>query len=226
VDIKEFTPWVKIIAKKIHRNQPANILLEDLIQDGMIGLIMAFREHDADSGISFPTFAGNKIKWAIMDGLRAGDWAEKTVRSRANKVSKTIEQLQVSLFREPLKREIADALGVRVEDITTILGEVYGYNFVRIEQRENDESQENKWGNEIHDIPDSSMEPSAIVERREAYSRAVANLKDLLPDERKAFILRMMCDMSGKQAATEMGVSVSRVCQLYKSATEKLSQLG
>jgi RNA polymerase sigma factor (sigma-70 family) len=67
------------------------------------------------------------------------------------------------------------------------------------------------------------MEPSAIVERREIYSRTVASLKILHPSERKAFILRTMCDMSGQHAATEMGVSESRVSQLYKSATEKLA---
>ena len=214
VDIKDLLPWVRIIAQKIHRPLPSSVMLNDLVQDGMIGLIMAFREHNADSGIPFHNFAENKIKWAIMDGLRAGDWAGRSVRRRASKVTKTTDRLQALLHRKPSKSEIADALGVRVNDVTTTLGEAYGYNFVRIDDCVEGEAQ---------DIPDSRMEPSAIVERREVYCRAVASLKTLHPGERKAFILRIMCDMSGRQAADEMGLGESRVSQLYKTATEKLA---
>jgi RNA polymerase sigma factor for flagellar operon FliA len=214
VDIKDLMPWVRIIAQKIHRPLPSNIMLNDLVQDGMIGLIMAFREHDADSGVPFHAFAENKIRWAIMDGLRAGDWAGRSVRRRASKVAKTTDKLQALLHRKPFKSEIADALGVRVDDITTTLGDAYGYNFVRIDD---------SVGGEAQDIPDSRMEPAAIVERHEAYSRAVACLRILQPGERKALILRIMCDMNGRQAATEMGISESRVSQLYKTATEKLA---
>lgn len=214
MNINEFMPLVRKIAVEIHRTLPSSIMLDDLVQDGMIGLIMAFREHEADSGASFTTFAWNKIRWSIIDGLRVGDWAERSVRRRANKVAKKIEKLQALLHREPTRIEIADALGVRVDDITTILGDAYGYNFVSIDEVVKGETQ---------DIPDSRMEPSAIVEKRNAYSRAVAGLKTLQPNERKAFILRIMCDLSGRQAATEMGLSESRVSQLYKTATEKLA---
>ena len=189
-------------------------MLDDLVQDGMIGLIMALREYNPDSGIPFHVFARNKIRWSIMDGLRAGDWADKHTRRRANKVAKTIDKLQAILHRQPSKREMADALGVRVDDITTILSDAYGYNFVRIDEGFQDE---------VQDIPDTSMEPSAIVERHEVYSRAIACLHTLLPNERKAITLRVMCDKSGRQSATEMRVSESRICQLYKSATEKLA---
>ncbi|MEJ1959233.1 MAG: sigma-70 family RNA polymerase sigma factor [Nitrosomonadales bacterium] len=224
MDIKDFMPWVRIIALKIHRTLPSNIMLDDLVQDGMVGLIMAFREHNTDSETPFVSFTGNKIRWAIMDGLRAEDWAEKSVRRNANKVARTVDQLQASLFRKPTKREIADALGVRVEDITTILGEAYRYNFVRIDEGIQGDAQDDVTQNGAQDIPDSRMEPSAIVEQREAYSRAVACLKTLQPNERRAFILRNMCNMSVREAAAEIGVSISRVSQLYKSATEKLAQ--
>jgi RNA polymerase sigma factor for flagellar operon FliA len=223
MDIKELIQWVKVIAQNIHRTLPSNVMLDDLVQDGMIGLIMAFRQYDTDAGISFKAFAGNKIKWAIMDGLRVGDWATKHIRGRANKVVKTSERLQALLHRQPSKKEIADALGVRVDDITTTLREAYSYNFVRIDDCFQGETQTDGVQSEAHDIPDSRMEPSAIVERREIYFRAVASLKILHPSERKVFILRIMCDMSGQHAAIEMGVSESRVSQLYKSATEKLA---
>ncbi|OGS90789.1 MAG: hypothetical protein A2061_07615 [Gallionellales bacterium GWA2_59_43] len=214
MDIKDFMPLVRLIALNIHRPLPPNILLEDLVQDGMIGLIMAFREHDAGSGIPFKSFTHNKIRWAIMDGLRASDWAERAVRGRANKVARTIDSLQAQLHREPTKKEIADALGIRVDDVTTILSDAHGIDFIQIDDHLQDDMQ---------DIPDSSMEPSAIVDRRMSHSRAVAGLKTLQPNERKVFILRTMCDMSGQQTAAEMALSESRVSQLYKAANQKLA---
>lgn len=214
MDIKDFIPLVRIIALKIHRPLPPNIMLDDLIQDGMIGLIVAFREHDADSRISFRTFACNRIQWAIMDGLRASDWAERAVRGRANKVARTIDHLQAQLHREPTRKEIADALGIRVDDVAAILGDAYGLDFVQIDDHVQGDQQ---------DIPDYSMEPSSIVDRRMSHSRAVAGLKTLQPNERRAFILRAMCEMSGRQAAAEMELSESRVSQLYRKASEKLS---
>lgn len=213
-DFKDLIPLVRVIAQKIHRPLPANVMLNDLVQDGMIGLIAAFSEHDADLGVPFHAFAENKIRWAIMDGLRAGDWAGRSVRRRASKVAKTAEKLQALLSREPSKKEIADALEVRVDDIASILGDAYGYSFVRIDDALEGDTQ---------DIPDSRMEPYPIVEQRETYSRAIAGLKFLSANERKAIILRTMCDMSVMQTAAEMGVSESRVSQLYKKATEKLA---
>jgi RNA polymerase sigma factor for flagellar operon FliA len=223
VDIKEFMPLVRVIAIKIHRSLPSSVILDDLVQDGMVGLILAFREHNADYGVPFHAFAGNKIKWAIMEGLRAGDWADKNVRRRANNVSKAIEKLQAMLLREPTKREIAEELGVRIDDIISILGDAYGYSFVRINDGVRSESLSDEEQGETIDIPDSLLEPSVIVERREASSRAVACLKTLQLNERRAFILRVMCDMSGRQAAVEMGLSESRVSQLCKAATQKLA---
>lgn len=212
-DIKDLIPLVRGIAQKIHRSLPANIMLNDLVQDGMIGLLAASTEHDATLGVPFHAYAENKIRWAIMDGLRAADWAGRSVRRRASKVAKTTARLQALLSREPSKKEVADALDVRVDDIASILGDAYGYSFVRI-----DDGHEG----DVHDIPDSRMEPYPIVEQRETYSRAVAGLRILRPNERRALVLRTLCDMSVLQTAAEMGISESRVSQLYKKATEKL----
>ena len=99
LDIREFIPLVRRIAAEMVRRLPPNVMLDDLIQDGSIGLMAAFREHDPASGVPFNYFAADKIRWAIQDGLRAGDWATRSVRTQANKVTKATEQLQSSLGR-------------------------------------------------------------------------------------------------------------------------------
>lgn len=214
MNIVDFMPLVRKIAVELRRPLPGNVQLEDLIQDGTVGLIKAFREHNPDQDIPFHQYAAQKIRWAIQDGLRAGDWAERSVRGNANKLSKTMQELQAQLGRKPYYSEIADALHLRVDDVAAMMGEAFGHEFIRLDDEDE---------NGVQDIPDSSMEPSAIVERRRAYSRAVNCLKVLSINERRAFILRVMCDMSGQQAAEEMGVSESRISQLHKVAAEKLA---
>lgn len=196
MDIKDFMPLVRIIALRIHRPPPPVSMLDDFVQNGMIGLILAFREHDANSRIPFKSFICSNIQRAIMDGLHAGD---RAVRGRANRLARTADDLQAKLRREPTAKEIADALGIRADDVTAMLGEA------------NDGMQ------------DSPIPPSAVVERRTPNSRAVAGLKTLQPNERRAFILRSMCEMSGREAAIEMHLSESRVSQLYKTASAKLA---
>lgn len=194
---------------------PPHILLEDMIQDGMVGLILAFREYRPECGATFRTYASSRIRWSILDGLRANDWAERSVRSGANKIAKAAEKLQGTLGREPSNSEIAEAMGVRAADVLAMLSEAYGYRFISI----GDEV-----AGEVQDIPDYSSEPSVVAERRQAYSRAIASLKLLDVIERRVFILRILCDMSGRQAACELGLSESRISQLVKSATEKIGE--
>lgn len=214
MDIADFMPLVRKVAVEIRKPLPGNVLLEDLIQDGAVGLIKAFREHNADKDLPFQQYVAQKIRWSILDGLRAGDWAERSVRGNANKLTRTIQQLQGALGRKPQYSEIASALHVRTDDISAMMGEAFGHEFVRLDDEDEDA---------LQDIPDSSMEPSAIVERRMAYSRAVACLKTLSVNERRAFILRVMCEMSGQQAAAELGITESRISQLHKAATKKLA---
>lgn len=214
-ELNELIPLVRMIAQKIHRPLPSSVMLNDLIQDGMIGLLTAMSEHDDSLGLPFRVYAENKIRWAILDGLRAGDWAGRSVRRRATKVAKTAAKLQAMLNREPSKQEIADELQVRVDNVASIIGDAHGYSFVRINDALDGENQ---------DIPDSRMEPQPIVEARESYTRALAGLRTLRPSERQAIVLRTLCDMSVQQAAAEMNVSESRISQLCKKATEKLSR--
>ncbi len=207
-------PLVRKIAAEMVRAMPSHVMLDDLIQDGSIGLIHAFRAHDAASGVPFHLYAGSRIRWAIQDGLRAEDWASRSVRQGGNKVSKAIDQLQLSLGRRPHMGEIAGALGVRVEDVSAMVGDAYGLEFVRVDDDERPD---------VQDIPDSSLDPESIVERRMAYSRAVARLQTLTVNERRAFVLRVMCDMSLRQASEELSVTEGRVSQLVKSATKKIA---
>lgn len=210
-------PLVKIIALEVHRPLPSSVLLEDLVQDGMLGLIKAFREHRPVNGLVFRTYVGNQVRWAMLDGLRASDWAARSVRSGMNKINRAVLQLRNELGREPSKTEIAVKLGIRVEDVLDILSSAQGPQSMPAGDAE---------PGGLEEVTGSESDPADIFERRQAHSRAVACLKQLQKMERRAYILRELCEMSGRQAAQELGVSESRISQLCKLARTKIAACG
>lgn len=217
LDIKEFMPLVKVIAGEIHRFLPSNVMLEDLIQDGMLGLFKAYRERPVDCELPLRTYLSNQVRWAIQDGLRAADWASRSVRGGMNKINKVTLQLRHDLGKEPSKTEIAVALGLPLEDVFAILSVAQGTQFVRI----NDTEQEG-----VFDIPDLTSDPALIVERRQARTLAYDCLSKLKTMERRAYILRELCEISGSEVARELGVSEARISQLCNAVHNKISGTG
>src|SRR3954470_23009608 len=86
--IEEFAPLVKRIAFHMMMRMPSSVQVDDLIQAGMIGLMEAAQKYDASRGASFETYAGIRIRGAIVDDMRRGDWAPRSVHRNARKISK------------------------------------------------------------------------------------------------------------------------------------------
>ena len=91
VDIEQYAPLVKRIAHHMMMRMPASVQVEDLIQAGMIGLLEASTKYDASKGASFETYAGIRIRGAIVDEMRRGDWAPRSVHRNARRVQEAIQ---------------------------------------------------------------------------------------------------------------------------------------
>ncbi len=79
INIEDYAPLVKRIAYHMMMRMPASVQVDDLIQAGMIGLIEASQKYDASRGASFETYAGIRIRGAIVDEMRRGDWVPRSV---------------------------------------------------------------------------------------------------------------------------------------------------
>ena len=99
VDIEAFAPLVKKIAYHLLARMPASVQLDDLIQAGMLGLIEAAQKYDDSKGASFETYAGIRIKGAMVDEMRRGDWVPRSVHRNARKISQALASLEASLGR-------------------------------------------------------------------------------------------------------------------------------
>src|SRR5579863_1159906 len=84
-----FTPLVKATARRICHRMPRNVELQDLVQDGITGLLDGAQKFDEGQGILFSTYIKHRIRGAIYDGLRMDDWATRDMRRFSKKLKKS-----------------------------------------------------------------------------------------------------------------------------------------
>ena len=124
--IMEHMPQVRLIARRIHDRLPQSISLDDLVSTGIVGLISAIDRYDATQGVKLKTYAEYKIRGAILDSLRQMDWAPRQQRKRARLIEAAIAQLEQDLRREPTADEIAQHLGISIDEYQDWVGESHG----------------------------------------------------------------------------------------------------
>jgi RNA polymerase sigma factor for flagellar operon FliA len=102
IKIEDYAPLVKRIAYHMMMRMPASVQVDDLIQAGMIGLIEASQKYDASRGASFETYAGIRIRGAIVDEMRRGDWVPRSVHRNARRVSRAVAAVEARTGMLPM----------------------------------------------------------------------------------------------------------------------------
>ena len=110
---------VKRIAYHLAGRLPASVEVDDLIQAGMLGLLEAAANYSAGRGASFETYAGIRIRGAMLDGLRKLDWAPRSVHRKARAVAKAIRELEAEIGREARDVEVGRTHGRDARASTT-----------------------------------------------------------------------------------------------------------
>ncbi len=116
-----YSPLVKYVAGRTAAGLPPHVEEADLISYGLVGLISAIERFDLSRDIKFETYAIMRIKGAIIDELRSMDWVPRSVRSRAREVERANAKLENSLQRAPTDEEIADEMGISVDELNESL---------------------------------------------------------------------------------------------------------
>src|SRR5208283_4403812 len=114
--ILEHLPQVRLIARRIQERLPENIILDDLVSTGVIGLIAAIDNFDASHNVKLKTYAEYKIRGAILDSLRGLDWAPRQKRRQAKRIEAAIYTAEQRLQRAPTEEEIAGELEISLEE--------------------------------------------------------------------------------------------------------------
>ena len=214
--IHRYIHLVKYVASRVSVNLPPNVELNDLISDGVIGLIDAIEKYDDERGVKFETYAITRIHGAILDALRALDWVPRAVRQKARELERTQQELESKMGRSPTDEELAERLGVTTKDLDAMQQRVRGTAVLSLE-----EYIPNERGSEIPLIDTlrgeggevgSSFEQSEI---REALIKAV---EELPPQERTVITLYYFEGQTLKEIKATLNVSESRVSQIHAQA--------
>jgi RNA polymerase sigma factor for flagellar operon FliA len=142
--IEEYLPLVKRIAWHLKGRLPDSVLVEDLIQAGVIGLIEAIRNFKSDQGAAFETYAGIRIRGAMLDEIRRGDWTPRSVHRKAREVSDAIASVEARTGREARDEEVAAELGVTLAEYHKILQDTNSAQLLSIDEPDHNELDEDQ----------------------------------------------------------------------------------
>lgn len=214
--INRYAPLVKRIAYHLLARLPASVQVEDLMQAGMIGLLEASRKYDAGKGASFETYAGIRIRGAMLDEVRKGDWAPRSVHRNTRMVTDAIRAVEARTGRDAKDSDVAAELKLSLDEYYGILGDTMGSRLFSFD----DLMEGGEHG--LEESGSHELEPGRGLEDqrfRKALADAIANLP-----ERERLVLSLYYDeeLNLKEIGEVLGVSESRVCQLHSQCAARL----
>lgn len=214
--LEQHTVLVKRIAYHLLARLPASVIVDDLIQSGMIGLLEASNNFDNSKGASFETFAGIRIRGAMLDEIRRGDWVPRSVHKNSRTISEAIKNLEALHGRDVSDIEVAEKLDISINEYHHMLNEVSSGKILGIEDLGVSE--------DIIEIAhsDRDNEPYANIEHS-TFKKSLAECISTLP-EREALVLSLYYDeeLNLKEIGQVLDVSESRVSQIHSQAMHRL----
>jgi RNA polymerase sigma factor for flagellar operon FliA len=211
--VRDYAQLVKRIAHHMVARMPSSVQPDDLIQSGMIGLLEAAGKYDPAKGASFETYAGIRIRGAMLDEIRKGDWVPRSVHRNVREVGNTMKLLENKLGRDASDREVADAMGVSLADYFNILKDSQGSKLFSFEEIV---------GTSESGVASNSPNPMDQIQHRD-FQRCLAEAIATLP-EREQLVLSLYYDdeLNLREVGEVLGVSESRVSQIHSQAALRL----
>ena len=211
--VRQHAPLVKRIAHHLVSRMPPSVQPDDLIQSGMIGLLEAAGKYDPAKGASFETYAGIRIRGAMVDEIRKGDWAPRSVHRNVRSVTSAMTRLEGRLGRDATDREVAEEMGVGLKEYFAILKDAAGsklFSFDEIPMTGTD------------GVKSMTPDPLDQIEKRD-FQRCLAEAIGSLP-EREQLVLSLYYDdeLNLKEIGKVLGVSESRISQIHTQSALRL----
>lgn len=215
VAIEAYVPLVKRIALHLHGRLPRSVPVDDLIQAGLEGLLQAAEKYEAGGDASFETFAGIRIRGAIIDEVRRNQWGTRSMYRASRQISEAIEAFERREGREAQDADVARELGVDLEQYHRMLGDVASGQVLSLEDL-SEEGEASTGFESDEEPPDTRVERASL---RRALAAAIATLPER---EQQVLSLYYVEELNLKEIGEVLGVSESRVCQIRSKAACRL----
>ncbi|HWU76146.1 MAG TPA: RNA polymerase sigma factor FliA [Rhodanobacter sp.] len=210
-------PLVRRIAYHVMGRLPASVDVGDLIQAGMIGLLEASRNFAHDRGASFETYAGIRIRGAMLDELRRTDWTPRSVHRKTREVAEVVRQIETETGAEADDAEVMRRLGISAEEYHQVLADAACVRLLSLTAADDHEE-----GSVLDVADENGLSPHEDIER-EGMREALAKAIDGLPEREKLVMsLYYEEELNLKEIGAVLGVSESRICQIHGQAVIRL----
>lgn len=214
--VRQHADLVKRIAHHLKGRLPASVQVDDLIQAGMIGLLEALKNYDQSKGAAFETYAGIRIRGAMLDELRRGDWSPRSVHQQSRKVADAIQSIEQETGRDAHDAEVAKKLEMSLVDYHHLIASLNAGKIIGIEDLGiSEDAMTGSW-------QDNEETPYHEI-NREQFQKTLAHCISNLP-ERESLVLSLYYDeeLNLREIGEVLDVSESRVCQIHSQAMHRL----
>lgn len=214
--VMQHAPLVKRIAYHLLSRLPDSVQVDDLIQAGMLGLLEAIKNYDVSQGASFETYAGIRIRGSMLDEVRRSDWTPRSVHKKSRMVADAIRTLENKTGREAKDAEVAEHLGISLDEYNHILQDSSSCHIFSVEELA-------QAGDQYLDEATSLDEEPIDRLSRESFEQALANAIANLP-ERERLIISLYYDeeLNLREIGEILNISESRVSQISSQAVLRL----
>ena len=209
LDLGNYLPLVRRIARKISRRLPPSVCYDDLEGAGNLGLVEASMRYDPALNDNFEAYAERRIRGAILDEIRAMDWAPRAVRRRAQSLRRAEDQLTATLGRPPEQVELADVMHLNTAALHKMQQELRQVLLMDHDVLD-------------HSSPSTLPAPSSRLLHDERIGQIVSAIDGLPERERQVVAMYYLEELKLREIGQLMGVTESRICQMHTRALKRL----
>lgn len=221
--ILQHLPQIKYIAQRISLGLPPNVEVDDLISAGVIGLLDALEKFDPAKGVQFKSYAEVRIRGAILDSLRALDWAPRSLRRKRKELEKSYARVEQRLGRAASDEEVAEELGLEIKEFHVLMDQLQGLNIGQFEIAGQDRGNVDADNPPLKYVLDQGEDSPFHCCLKEELKSILAKMIDHLPErERLVVTLYHYEELTMREVGKILGVNESRVCQLHTRAMLRL----
>jgi len=215
--LQQHAPMVKRIAYHLAARLPSSVMVDDLIQAGMIGLLDAAKNYDVSQGASFETYASIRIRGSMLDELRRNDWAPKSVHRKNRDIMDAVREIENHTGKDAKDEEIASHLGISLDEYYKILQDSSTSKIFSLDDLELDD------GAVASSITNSSSPTPLENLQSDDLKRVLAEAIDSLPEREKlVIVLYYNTELNLREIGAVLDVSESRISQLMSQAMIRL----
>jgi RNA polymerase sigma factor for flagellar operon FliA len=217
--IEQYLPLVDYVTNRMAIGLPKNVIKDDLASNGVMGLIDAIEKFDYCRGLQFETYASWRIRGAIIDGLRQGDWVPRSVREKAKRVEEAYQHLEQQYLRSVTDAEISSYLQVSEKEFAGMLQDIAVTTVCSLEDPIREEESETRMSLLVDD---KAKNPDHKVHEFYMKESLVKGIERLTEKERTVVSLFYYEELSLSEIAEVMSLSPSRISQLHSKAILRL----